>query len=81
MTDDEVLEFVWSMPETCALDIIEDGRPMSLQEIADILGGMSRERVRQLVVRGKRLWETNALESSLTACDFFVESSSLPSES
>ena len=81
MTDEEVVEFIWRMPETCALDVIESGKPMKLQRIADLLGGMSRERVRQLAVRGRKQWEENALEISFTAYDFYVLSTGPVSES
>jgi len=81
MTDEEVVELMWQMPETCALDVIEDYEPMTLQEIADLFGGMSRERVRQFTVRGKKLWLINALMTSSATCEYYVESTSLQSAS
>jgi len=74
MTDAEIVRFIWKLPETCALDVIERGEALSLQEIADLLGGISRERVRQIVVKGKKLWVKKVLESSLEICDFCAES-------
>ena len=46
--EDELVEILFRMPETCALDVA-DGGGATLQEIADILK-MTRERVRQISI-------------------------------
>jgi len=77
MTDEEVIEFIWKMPETCALDIIELEEPCSLQEIATLLGGITRERVRQIVNKGKKQWKNAILASSCSNSGCFVWSTIL----
>lgn len=46
-SDDEILELVFGLEETCVLDVIDKKGVVTLQEIADILG-VSRERIRQI---------------------------------
>jgi hypothetical protein len=46
-TDEELGASLARLPESCALDVAERGG-VSLAEIARLLGGMSRERARQL---------------------------------
>lgn len=50
ISDDELLEILFSMPYTCALDLAGKGGA-TLQEVATTLA-MTRERVRQLTTRG-----------------------------
>jgi len=45
MTDDEIIDYLINMKETCALDMAQ--KEKTLQEIAEVLE-LSRERVRQL---------------------------------
>lgn len=45
MTDDELAEYIFKMPQTCTLDMSEMAQ--TLQTIGDILE-LSRERVRQI---------------------------------
>ena len=45
LTDDEIVEYLANMEETCALDMAQ--KEKTLQEIGDVLE-LSRERVRQL---------------------------------
>ena len=45
MTDEEIIDYLINMKETCALDMAQKGK--TLQEIAEVLE-LSRERVRQL---------------------------------
>ena len=41
---------VWEMPETCSLDVAENGG-LTLEEVGEILN-LTRERIRQVEVRG-----------------------------
>jgi hypothetical protein len=55
MTDEEIVELIESIPDTCELDVVArypDG--VTLQEIANQLGGVSREWIRQLEARALR---------------------------
>lgn len=53
LTDDEIVEQIISMPETCVLDCADRGG-MSLLDVGNVLG-ITRERVRQLeFVKGDR---------------------------
>lgn len=45
MDDDEFVEYIFSMQQTCTLDMSEG--ESTLQEVADIYG-LTRERVRQI---------------------------------
>lgn len=47
MTNDEVLEIIFNLKETCVLDVAEEGG-VTLERIADILN-ITRERVRQII--------------------------------
>lgn len=46
-TDDEVVERLMEMPETCLRDVLERGESLNLESIGEILG-VTRERVRQV---------------------------------
>jgi len=51
-TDDEILDYVWSLPWSCVLDLADRG-DATLEEIGECTG-MTRERIRQIEGR-KRL--------------------------
>jgi len=80
LSDEEVIDLLWEMPETCALDVVVNRYRLTLQEIGNVMG-ICRERVRQLEERGKRVWEINALETSSEICEYCAESTSLASAS
>ena len=46
VSDDEIVDKLLTMPETCLLDVVENGEK-TLEEVGTILG-ITRERVRQL---------------------------------
>ncbi len=48
--DDQLIELLEEMPETCALDVADQGGT-TLQEIGDAMG-LTRERVRQMIYGG-----------------------------
>jgi len=50
MTDDEIVEALLGLRESCALDVAARGG-VELEEVADILG-LSKQRVQQLEIRG-----------------------------
>jgi len=79
MSDDEVVELLWEMPETCALDVVVPRFRLTLREIGDVMG-ICRERVRQLEEKGMKIWEINALSSSSVIYEYYVESTSQVSE-
>ena len=79
MSDDEVVELLWEMPETCALDVVVPRFRLTLQEIGDVMG-ICRERVRQLEEKGMKIWEINALSSSSVIYEYYVESTRQVSE-
>jgi len=43
-----IIKRIAKLRETCLLDVADKG-PQTLQQIADIMGGISRERVRQII--------------------------------
>jgi len=49
---------LFDMRQTCSLDIADDlqadGRSLNLEAIGKIMGGISRERVRQIEARAKK---------------------------
>ena len=80
MSDDELVERIWELPETCALDVVQYHGRMTLQEVGEVMG-ICRERVRQLEERGKKEWEMNALKTSSAVSEYYVDSTSLRSAS
>ena len=80
LSDDELVELLWEMPETCALDVVVPRYKLTLQEVGDVMG-ICRERVRQLEERGMKIWEINALSSSSVIYEYYVESTGQVSES
>lgn len=55
MSDDEIIELIENMPDTCEIDIVKrHPEGVTLQELATQMGGITRERVRQIQERAIR---------------------------
>ena len=84
LTDEEIIELLWEMPETCALDVAEyahkrSNGKLTLQYIADLLGLDSRERVRQITEEGCKLWKSEIFLNSSSLSDYSAWSTKLES--
>lgn len=68
-SDEDVAEAILAMPEQCSLAVADRG-PSTLKEIGRLLGGLSRERIRQLELAGLARARGRATGHQLEAEDF-----------
>jgi hypothetical protein len=67
-SDDEIVDFILNLPETCTLDVAERG-PLTLDEISEVLG-VTKERIRQIIKYDRKLASDYYKHGALTKIAF-----------
>lgn len=72
--DSEIVDMIFSWPETCSLDVIGKG-PHTLETVGNVLG-VTRERIRQIESgnRGSAIHKMKGINRARILRDFYIDS-------